>query len=132
MSGKKSDHGDAVTLANILRTDADQHRRLPADTELAQSITVLARRIRTPPGGAAGPVTNCCRCCESTFRVYWRLSPSAPAESPHPKPEQEEDRGESWGIGIASPRFPVGRQPLSITVKFVALTGTPSRICRPD
>jgi hypothetical protein len=43
MSGKKSDHGDAVTLANILRTDADQHRRLPADTELAQSITVLAR-----------------------------------------------------------------------------------------
>ena len=43
MSGKKSDHGDAVTLANILRTDADQHRRLPADTELAQSIAVLAR-----------------------------------------------------------------------------------------
>jgi transposase len=43
MSGKKSDHSDAVTLANILRTDADQHRRLPADTELAQSITVLAR-----------------------------------------------------------------------------------------
>ena len=43
MSGKKSDHADAITLANILRTDIDQHRRLPADTELAQSITVLAR-----------------------------------------------------------------------------------------
>jgi transposase len=43
VSGKKSDHADAVTLANILRTDADQHRRLPADTELAQSTTVLAR-----------------------------------------------------------------------------------------
>jgi len=43
MSGKKSDHADAVTLANILRTDIGQHRRLPADTELAQSITVLAR-----------------------------------------------------------------------------------------
>lgn len=43
MSGKKSDHADAVTLANILRTDVDRHRRLPADTELAQSITVLAR-----------------------------------------------------------------------------------------
>jgi hypothetical protein len=27
----------------LLCTDADQHRRLPADTELAQSITVLAR-----------------------------------------------------------------------------------------
>ena len=35
MSGKKSDHADAVTLADILRTDADQHRRLPADSELA-------------------------------------------------------------------------------------------------
>lgn len=43
MSGKKSDHGDAVTLANILRTDATQHRLLPADSELANSITVLAR-----------------------------------------------------------------------------------------
>jgi transposase len=43
MSGTKSDHGDAVTLANIVRTDADQRRRVPADTELAQSIAVLAR-----------------------------------------------------------------------------------------
>lgn len=39
----KSDHADAVTLANILRTDADAHRPLPSDPELAQSITVLAR-----------------------------------------------------------------------------------------
>jgi len=43
MSGKKSDHADAIVLANILRTDAHAHRRLPADTHLAQSITVLAR-----------------------------------------------------------------------------------------
>ena len=43
MSGKKSDHADAVTLTNIVRAAADQHRRLPADTELAQSITVLAQ-----------------------------------------------------------------------------------------
>ena len=39
----KSDHADAVTLANILRTDAHEHRPLPDDSELAQSITVLAR-----------------------------------------------------------------------------------------
>ncbi|MGD3112100.1 IS110 family transposase [Streptomyces sp. YGL11-2] len=39
----KSDHADAVALANILRTDADLHRPLPADSELAQAITVLAR-----------------------------------------------------------------------------------------
>ena len=42
-SGKKSDHGDAVVLAQILRTDQAAHRALPADTELAQSIAVLAR-----------------------------------------------------------------------------------------
>ncbi|MGW0252598.1 IS110 family transposase [Nocardia goodfellowii] len=42
-SGSKSDAADAVLLANILRTDAAAHRRLPADTELAQAIRVLAR-----------------------------------------------------------------------------------------
>jgi transposase len=40
---KKSDAGDALVLANILRTDLDAHRPLPADSELAQAITVLAR-----------------------------------------------------------------------------------------
>jgi transposase len=39
----KSDHADAMALANILRTDADAHRPLPADSELAQVIGVLAR-----------------------------------------------------------------------------------------
>jgi transposase len=43
VAGRKSDHGDAVVLANILRTDSHAHRPLPADTELAQSIAVLAR-----------------------------------------------------------------------------------------
>lgn len=43
VSGKKSDHADAMTLANILRTDAHLHRRLPDDSGLARSITVLAR-----------------------------------------------------------------------------------------
>jgi transposase len=43
VAGRKSDHGDAVVLANILRTDAHAHRPLPADTELARAIAVLAR-----------------------------------------------------------------------------------------
>jgi transposase len=43
VAGKKSDHGDAVVLANVLRTDLAMHRPLPADTELAQAIAVLAR-----------------------------------------------------------------------------------------
>ena len=40
---KKSDAGDALVLAHILRTDQPAHRPLPADSELAQAIAVLAR-----------------------------------------------------------------------------------------
>jgi transposase len=43
VSRRKSDHADAMVLANILRTDRHAHRQLPADTELARSIAVLAR-----------------------------------------------------------------------------------------
>jgi transposase len=43
VSRSKSDHGDAVVLANVLRTDRHAHRPLPADSELAQAIAVLAR-----------------------------------------------------------------------------------------
>lgn len=43
LSGKKSDHFDAMALANILRTDAHLHRMLPDDTPLAPSITVWTR-----------------------------------------------------------------------------------------
>jgi transposase len=43
VSGAKSDAMDAVMLADILRTDAAAHRPLPADTELAQAVRVLAR-----------------------------------------------------------------------------------------
>ena len=41
--GSKSDHGDSFVLANVLRTDLHAHRPLPADSELAQAIAVLAR-----------------------------------------------------------------------------------------
>ncbi|WP_446223547.1 IS110 family transposase [Nocardia sp. IBHARD005] len=43
MARAKSDHADAMTLANILRVDAHMHRTIPADTELVQAIAVLAR-----------------------------------------------------------------------------------------
>jgi transposase len=43
VSGKKSDHVDAMALANILRTDRHQHRLLPDDSAGARSIRVLAR-----------------------------------------------------------------------------------------
>ena len=50
VSGAKSDATDAVLLANIVRTDADAHRPMSADTELAQAIRVLARPSRTRCG----------------------------------------------------------------------------------
>jgi transposase len=43
VSRKKSDPGDALVLANILRTDQHMHRPLPADSELARAGAVLAR-----------------------------------------------------------------------------------------
>jgi len=42
-SRAKSDPGDALILANVLRTDAHAHRQLPADSHLAGAIGVLAR-----------------------------------------------------------------------------------------
>jgi hypothetical protein len=43
VSRAKSDPGDALVLANILRVDQAAHRPLPDDSELAASIRVLAR-----------------------------------------------------------------------------------------
>jgi transposase len=43
VSRKKSDPGDALVLANILRTDLHMHRPLPTDSHLARAIAVLAR-----------------------------------------------------------------------------------------
>jgi transposase len=43
VSGAKSDPGDALVLAHLLRTDADRHRPLAADSEQAAAIGVLAR-----------------------------------------------------------------------------------------
>jgi transposase len=42
-AGGKSDRGDAVMLANILRTDRHAHRPLPADSELARAIKSTTR-----------------------------------------------------------------------------------------
>src|SRR4051795_8781880 len=43
LSGKKSDHVDAMALANILRTDRHLHRLLPDDSPEVRAISVLAR-----------------------------------------------------------------------------------------
>jgi transposase len=43
VSGAKSDPADALVLAQLLRTDRPVHRPLPADTEQAQVVRILAR-----------------------------------------------------------------------------------------
>ena len=43
VAGRKSDKGDSAVLANVLRTDLHEHRPLPADSEFAQAVAVLAR-----------------------------------------------------------------------------------------
>jgi transposase len=43
VAGRKSDKGDAAVLANVLRTGMHAHRPLPADSELARAVAVLAR-----------------------------------------------------------------------------------------
>jgi transposase len=43
VSKKKSDRGDAMMLADLVRTDRHKHRQLGADSELAEAIKVVAR-----------------------------------------------------------------------------------------
>jgi transposase len=43
VSRAKSDLADALVLANLLRTDADRHREIPANSEQAMVVSVLAR-----------------------------------------------------------------------------------------
>jgi transposase len=67
VSRKKSDAGDALVLANILRTDRAAHRPLPGDSELARAITVLAR-AQQDAVWAKGQLSNQVR---SLLREYY-------------------------------------------------------------
>lgn len=67
VSRAKSDHADAMTLANILRTDAAAHRPMPADTPLVQAIAVLARAQQD----AVWNRTQLCNQLRSVLREYF-------------------------------------------------------------
>jgi transposase len=43
-AGGKSDRGDALVLANVLRTDRHLHRQLPAISDAGKAVKVLARQ----------------------------------------------------------------------------------------
>ena len=100
VTGKKSDAGDALVLAHILRTDLAAHRPLPADSELAQAIAVLARAQQDAVWARTDAHTSCARCCASTTRPScWRSPPSAAGCSvPRPAP-------------YCAPRPPPARRP---------------------
>jgi transposase len=78
VSGAKSDATDAVLLANIVRTDAAAHRRLPADTELAGAIRVLAR-AQQDAVWARQQIGNQIR---DLLKDFYPAAPSAFAELP--------------------------------------------------
>jgi transposase len=87
VSRKKSDPGDALVLANILRTDMHAHRPLPADSELAQAITVLAR-AQQDAVWTRQQVANQVRSLRARGGSHSRLSPARrqrdPAQLPRP------------------------------------------------
>ena len=85
VAGRKSDHGDSFVLANVLRTDMHAHRPLPADTELAQAIAVLARAQQD----AVWDRTQACNRLRSHLRAYYPgfLAAFAPASGGIMRPE---------------------------------------------
>jgi hypothetical protein len=87
VAGRKSDHGDSLVLANVLRTDMHAHRPLPADSELAQAIAVLARAQQDAVWDrTAPPTTGSAPTCASTTRGSWPPSPRSRAASCVPRP----------------------------------------------
>lgn len=67
VAGAKSDRGDAIVLANILRTDMAVHRPLPDDSEQVQAIAVLARAQQD----AVWDRTQACNKLRSLLREYY-------------------------------------------------------------
>jgi transposase len=73
VSRKKSDPGDALVLANILRTDMHAHRPLPADSELHRPSPSWPEPSRTPSGpGSRSPTRSARSCASTTPLLCWR------------------------------------------------------------
>jgi transposase len=66
-SGAKSDPGDAEVLADLVRTDAHNHREVAGDTKLAEAVKILARAHQSMIW-TRGRQTNSLR---STLREYY-------------------------------------------------------------
>ncbi len=62
----KSDPDDAAVLANILRTDQNTHRLLPAISEHGRAVKALARQHQEPSGPCIKPSVGSGRYCLSS------------------------------------------------------------------
>jgi transposase len=111
VAGKKSDHGDSFVLANVLRTDLHAHRPLPADTELAQAIAVLARAQQD----AVWDRTQACNRLRSHLREYYPafLAAFAPLKGGITRPEAR--------AVLAAAPTPAGAAKLTLTQLRAAL-----------
>jgi transposase len=67
VSGAKSDPGDALVLANAVRTDWRQHRPVSINSDLADAIKVLARRHQDLIRGRAAQTLR----LRSALREYY-------------------------------------------------------------
>ena len=90
VAGRKSDHGDSFVLANVLRTDLHAHRPLPADSELAQAIAVLARAQQD---AVLGPHHRAQQAPLPPARVLPRLPGRLPRPCRHPAPRGPDHPG---------------------------------------
>ncbi|GAA3904054.1 hypothetical protein GCM10022207_86530 [Streptomyces lannensis] len=76
VSRKKSDRGNSLVLANILRTDMHAHRPLPQDNDLSVPSPSWPAPSRTPPGTGSSTPTSSGLCYVSTTRKPWTPSPT--------------------------------------------------------
>jgi transposase len=86
VSRKKYDPGDALVLANILRTDMHAHRPLSDDSDLGRVIAVLARAQQDSLWKGSSSPTSSAPCCASTTLLPWTPSPPGPTAHAVPRP----------------------------------------------
>ncbi len=96
-SGAKSDPGDAAVLADLVRTDAHQHREVAGDSDLAEAVKILARAHQSMIW-TRGRQANTLR---STFREFY---PGALRAL-----DQDLDSPEALEVLVAAPTPALGR-----------------------
>ena len=110
-SGAKSDPGDAEVLADLVRTDAHNHREIAGDSELAEAMKILARAHQSMIWTPRSQVTSCAR----RLREYYpercglrrpTLMPQKPSRSSRSPPRP---RSVASSHGRRSPRLFVER-----------------------